>query len=414
MKFNQWTLALAAGGVVSLASVAQAEEKPMSQVMTAVSSTTLSGYVDTSLIWKPGTGNASLPGRAFDGVGKLDGFNFNVAEIQLEKPLSEDQWAAGYRVQLLVGPDANNYNLSPASTGSSDFSVKDAYVALRVPAGNGIDFKVGSFSTVIGYESFESYLNPNYSRSFGWQLEPTQHTGVLASYKATDAVSFSGGVANTWGAGINGRPQRVNGAGATVNTTESEKTYMASVSITAPDSWGFLKGSAWYAGIIDGLAGNTSGAPSNNQDTTSFYAGGSLNTPVEGLSVGAAYDYRWQGPSAFYTEGDSWAWAIAGYVSFQANEKWKFNGRLDYTEGTDGTYYDRNAATGGIAGDGAKNRQNRLGAVTLTADYSLWANVISRGELRWDHSMSGDRPYGDPTHQQRNAVTLALNLIYKF
>src|SRR5205814_8679653 len=104
MKFNKWTLALAAGGVVSLGSIAQAEEKPMSQVLTAVSSTTLSGYVDTSLIWKPGTGNANLPGRAFDGNNpagggnKLDGFNLNVVEINLEKPLSEDQWEAGYKV----------------------------------------------------------------------------------------------------------------------------------------------------------------------------------------------------------------------------------------------------------------------------------------------------------------------------
>src|SRR5688572_254691 len=101
MKFNKWTLALAAGGVVSLGSIAQAEEKPMSQVLTAVSSTTLSGYVDTSAIWKFGTGNENLPGRAFDGGpsnpggNKLDGFNLNVVEIQLERPLSEDQWAAG-------------------------------------------------------------------------------------------------------------------------------------------------------------------------------------------------------------------------------------------------------------------------------------------------------------------------------
>jgi hypothetical protein len=254
MKFNKWTLALAAGGVVSLGSIAQAEEKPMSQVLTAVSSTTLSGYVDTSMIWKPGTGNVNLPGRAFDGASKQDGVNFNVAEIQLEKPLSEDQWAAGYRVQLLVGPDANLFNTSLAGLtggGSSDFSVKDAYVVLRAPVGNGLDFKVGSFSTVIGYESFESHLNPNYSRSFGWQLEPTQHTGVLASYKASDAVSISAGVANTWNAGINARPTRAGVPGGVAD--ESEKTYMASISVTAPDSWGFLKGSAWYAGIIDGL-----------------------------------------------------------------------------------------------------------------------------------------------------------------
>ena len=65
MKYNKWTLCLAASGVVSLGSVIQAEEaqKQMSQVMTAVAATTLSGYVDTSAIWKFGTGNANLPGR---------------------------------------------------------------------------------------------------------------------------------------------------------------------------------------------------------------------------------------------------------------------------------------------------------------------------------------------------------------
>jgi hypothetical protein len=115
--------------------------------------------------------------------------------------------------------------------------------------------------------------------------------------------------------------------------------------------------------------------------------------------------------------GNNWAWAVAGYVSFQANEKWKFNLRGDYTEGSDGTYYNRaNPVT-------VPGLQNRLGALTVTADYALWANVITRAELRWDHSMSGDSPYGGTTTAdavtgvtggQHNAVTLALNLIYKF
>jgi hypothetical protein len=404
MKFNKWTLGLAAAGVVSLASAAQAEEKAMSQVLTAVSSTTLSGYVDTSAIWKFGTGNANLPGRAFDGVGKLDGFNLNVVGLTIEKPLSEDQWAAGYKANLIFGPDATAFNTSVnAFAGGADFSVKEAYAALRMPVGNGLDWKIGSFNTIIGYESFESYLNPNYSRSFGWQLEPTQHTGILASYQASDAVSFSAGIANTWNAGINARAARAGLPTATQSTAESEKTYMASMTITAPDSWGFLKGSAWYVGIIDGLAGNS-------KDTTSLYFGGSLHTPVEGLSVGAAFDYRFNGPNGV-TVGDNWAYAVAGYASLQATEKWKFNARVDYTEGSDGTYYNR---AGG-------NLQNRLGAVTLTADYALWANVISRLEFRWDRSLSGDRPYGGDlvlgagaAPDQRNALTAALNVIYKF
>ena len=72
MNVNLRILAFTNAGVLSLASVVQADEHPMSQVMTTVSSTTLSGYVDTSIIWKAGTGDANLPGRAFDRVGKFD------------------------------------------------------------------------------------------------------------------------------------------------------------------------------------------------------------------------------------------------------------------------------------------------------------------------------------------------------
>src|SRR5437762_665062 len=228
MKVNKWTLGLAAGGVVSLGSVVQAEESQhqMSQVMTAVASTTLSGYVDTSAIWKFGTGNANLPGRQFDGPSKQDGFNLNVVGIRLEKPLSEEQWASGYKVDLLFGPDASTFQSLIGEVGDSNFAIKQAYLALRMPLGNGIDWKVGVFDPIIGYESFESYLNPNYSRSYGHGLEPKQHTGVLASYKATDAVSFSAGVANTYnavGGNVNARPVRAGGAAA----DESEKTYMA-------------------------------------------------------------------------------------------------------------------------------------------------------------------------------------------
>ena len=86
MKHNHWTLALASLGAISLGSVTYAEEQAMSQVLTAVSSTTLSGHVDTSAAWKlGGTGQSyescaptSLPGRFNDGIDKLQGFNPNV------------------------------------------------------------------------------------------------------------------------------------------------------------------------------------------------------------------------------------------------------------------------------------------------------------------------------------------------
>src|SRR5436309_759459 len=144
MKFNKWTVGLAAVGVVSLASAARAEEK-VSTVMTALSSTTLSGYVDTSAQWNFGTGNARLPDYKFGGSSKADGFNLDVVQIRVEKPLDEAEWAAGYRVDLWAGPDANILGTQSAfntggRAGLADFAVRQAYVALRMPVGNGIDW----------------------------------------------------------------------------------------------------------------------------------------------------------------------------------------------------------------------------------------------------------------------------------
>jgi len=87
MKFNKWTLGLAALGVVSLASAARADEK-LSPVQTALSNTTLSGYVDVAANWRPGTdsgsaGGPNIPASAFS---KNDGFSLNAVDLALDKP----------------------------------------------------------------------------------------------------------------------------------------------------------------------------------------------------------------------------------------------------------------------------------------------------------------------------------------
>src|SRR6267142_1777744 len=97
MKFNKWTVGLAAVGLVSLASAARAEEKG-NMVQTALASTTISGYVDTSMQWNFGTGNDRLPDYKFGGSSKADGFNLNVVQLTIEKPIEPaDSWGAGYK-----------------------------------------------------------------------------------------------------------------------------------------------------------------------------------------------------------------------------------------------------------------------------------------------------------------------------
>src|SRR5437667_3295311 len=211
MKVNKWTMGLAAVGLVSLPSLSQAEEK-MSPVMTALSATTISGYVNTDVTWKPGTGNSGgIPGRAFDApASKQDGFNLNVVSLKLNRPLDEAQWAAGYTAQLWFGPDAVGFNTSAPNTALSggDLAVKQAYVEFRVPIGNGLDFKLGHFNYIGGYEQPDAGDNPNFSRSYAWTLEPASHTGLLANYKASDWLSLAAGVANTYNNGVNWRAAR--------------------------------------------------------------------------------------------------------------------------------------------------------------------------------------------------------------
>src|SRR5512147_1017134 len=204
MKLNKWTVALAALGVVSLASAAKAEEKA-SPVMTALAATTISGYVDTSAEWNFGTGNANLPPYKFNSPNKADGFNLDVIQLTVQKPLDEQDWAAGYRADLWFGPDANALNTTSTGINSSDFAIRQAYVALRAPLGTGLDFKMGVFDSVIGYESVEAGNNPNFTRSYGHSIEPQTHTGLLATYRFCEEFSASAGVANTFDSQINGR-----------------------------------------------------------------------------------------------------------------------------------------------------------------------------------------------------------------
>ena len=247
MKFNKWTLGLAALGVVSLASAARADEAKVSPVQTALSNTTLSGYVDASIQWNP-SGGASVAPVAFQGPNKSNGFNLNVVDLALDKPEDEGPWAAGYHVELWLGPDAATLGTTlDSASDAQSAAIRQAYVTLRTPVGNGLDWKLGVFDTIIGYESTSSPLNPNYTHSYGYTMEPTTHTGLLATYKFCDELSVTAGIADSKGPVINDHTPQLNGT-----ASDSFKTYMGSINFTAPQSWGWANGATLSGGVVSG------------------------------------------------------------------------------------------------------------------------------------------------------------------
>ncbi len=358
-------------------------------VLLESSSVTLSGYVDTSIIWNFGSGNHTV-GRAFDGDTRQDGFNLNVVKVQLDKPAEEESWSSGYRVGLLFGPDANA--LATTSTGlanaTSDFAVKNAYVSLRAPLGAGVDFKAGVFDTLIGYEVPEAGNNVNYSRSFGFYLEPAIHTGLMASYRLCDALSVAGCIADP--ANVVVGPNVVN------SRTEVAAlfSYLGAFTLTAPEKAGFLRGATLTGAVMDhGME--------SQPDVIQFFIGGTAPTPISNLSLGLAYDYR--GSSKGNGRSSHHASTVAGYLIHKVNQKLTLSARTEYATGSNSTWYDA------VAG-----RKNELLGLTATLDYRFWANVISRIEFRWDRDLSGTGIFNDPASPDLDATSLALNVIYTF
>ena len=404
MNSNLRTATLLAAGIVSAGSVAMAEEARLNPVETALTSTTISGYVSASAFFDLGEdeGGSRLPGRSFDGANKVDQINLDVVKLTIEKPLDEADWSAGYKVDLLFGPDGNTLGTSSVlGENNSDFAIKQAYVALQTPVGNDLIAKIGVFDTVIGYEVFESGNNPNYSRSYAYFIEPTQHTGLLLSYQIAEGVAINGGIADSWNA-------RINAPGAEVDATRDFglQTYLGSLSLTAPESFGFLKGTTLYGGVVHGLGSAELG---DGDPRTSWYAGVTVPTPLEGLRVGAAYDYRTtERARVGMDEASEYAQTVAGYLTYQVSQQVKLGLRGEYANGSAGTWGAKPVA-------GPDNEE--FFGLTTTVDVSIWANALARLEFRWDSDLSDGTPaFGGAAagKQEENAYIIGLNVLYKF
>jgi hypothetical protein len=402
MKFNKWTLSLVGIGAVSLASAVRADEAvKLVPLNTLVPSTTISGYVDTAVQYNLGNYSlgANTPAGTYGtGIGganaqKVDSFTLNDIDIALDKPEDATPWASGYHIDLNYGTDAVGVQIngSPANNaaGTANTAIRQGYVVLRTPAGNGIDWKFGVQDDIIGYEGNTDGGNPNYTRSVGYSVEPTTLLGLIGSYKISDAVTVQGGVADATS------PSFV--------ATSSDKTFAAAVAFTAPDSFGWAKGASLNLGALLNL-------DKGGQDN--YYAGLTLPTPWTPLKLGASLDVvsvanqNAAGPGTNPHNDSGW---IAGlYGNIQATDKLSFNLR--------GEYFDLTTSPAGIGGvNGYLGTNGKGEEFTATLQYNLWANVTSRAEFRWDHADDGRYFGSGPGYAGTgDAFLLAANLIYSF
>ena len=384
MKMNKWTMGLAAAGVVSLASTAQAEEN---SVLTALSSTVISGNVEASYVGGFSTNN----NMHNDG-----GFEANGASLNIGSPLGEGDYGAGYNLELLLGARAGAF-----ARDGSDQHLKNANIGMNLPVGNGIDLTAGVFDTIVGYEVEASGHNPNVMRSFGYVQGPRTHTGLLAATSLTDGLSVSVGLTNGFDAAT----------GQEGNDGSAQLGYVLGAELTVPDSLGFLGGSTLYVGYVNGnddgnqhtwddaSTADVDESGYNGDDNTLLYIGASVNTPIEGIAIGVAYDDRVWETANGRTESDS----VALYATYSLSEDASLSVRYD---------------SGTIEFGGAEDSFDNL---ALTLDYSIWENVLTRFEMGWE---GGVGPLGTQGAGQfrnvydgspaGNSSYFALNAFYSF
>ena len=367
-------------GALWLCPVVHAQEAAAGAEAVAASGT-LTGYISTGYHFGLDRGGApfalSPKHRA--------AWSLDVIGLSLRHPLDEWLFDAGYRIDLWLGPDAEHLDTGPSD---HTMEIRQAFIDLRLPlvdpiaAGEArsIDLRIGVFDSPLGYESLDRHLNPHYTHSWGFTIEPTVHTGLLAMYPGVDALEndesdylLSLGVANTVSPRINGAAQDVD-----------RKTLLAGLTWRLPDSLGPLGDSIFSAGYVNGHPLNGTATVEN------LYLGLGLPLPSDRWRMGLVYDAR-------MLKGAGNDDSVFGlYLGRRLNERLWLNLRGEIFRDGDRLFSAESSA-----------EQTDGHGLTATLDYQLWENVISRLEYRWDH-------YDSPVNGRENAQALHLNLIYEF
>lgn len=351
------------------------------------------GGVDTSYVFNTNTPVSPNPQtnnlRVFDR--EANGFTLNMAQINFEKLISKES-PVGFRVDLDFGNDAKFIHAAGLGNANDEFDLQQAYAQIMLPwSWPGIDtlsFKIGKFVTLHGAEVIESWNNWNFSRSFlfGYAI-PFTHTGVRMYYKpfANIPVETYLGVVNGWDV-------------ATDNNRA--KSLEAMIAVTPTDKLSFS---------VAGMAGAE--RADSNKDLRNLIDIVATYKATDKLTLKANYDYGWEanGASDFagYDNEKNASWSgIALYAKYDIKDWWSIAGRCEYFDDADGV------RTGFLTSATMPISDVELFEYTLTNEFRLWNNFITRLEYRYDKA-NGQVFLKDKV-TANNQSTISAEVIYKF
>ena len=414
------------------------EDQGINYVETAQKGITLSGYVDVSYTEQFGGrgtafGGGQAIGHQFDV--NNDNFNVNAVKIALEKALPDkNEWAAGFRIDTILGSDAKFLGDSAFGDGG-EIALEQALVKFRIPVGNGLDIYAGKFVTFLGYEVIESPANPNFSRGLLFtNAIPLTHTGVYADYKFNDTFEAKFGVVDGWNNSISPGTNFAGGTGSSNTDVANDypfggKAITGQLNINAPGKNANITQSFIYSPSGSEFPGTGSGA-ADNGPVAVYDIWGNWNPTFDksgNLTLGFNIDFGYNGASGSPFDGNNsfgsgsngstngfgvgdsntW-WGAALYAQYKVTKVITLAARGEYLHSDaalnpkfgPGTFDD--TASGGPSALSTASQQNQDDfSETLTASFAIWDNLLTRVEYRYDHVVSGAT---NPDHATSNSA----------
>ncbi|MDD5262647.1 MAG: outer membrane beta-barrel protein [Methylacidiphilales bacterium] len=411
-------------------------------VETDVPGVRLNGYVDVGYTYNFIGAGSQVTNRFSQDSHSAGDFNVNAVKLTLEKPLSDkNELQAGFRVDAMLGEDAaadanDNYstallqglNGDGTQGHASSFFVEQAYVTIRVPYGNGIDFKVGKQVSWLGYEAVErpSNLNITYGNLFQ-NMTPLSGTGVSAEYKFCDIVDAGLKVTNGWDADTNG------GQSFDIGTPVNDGYAIeAKLNIKNKAGNANIQQSVFYTWDSSYLITRDQGvAQYNNGNAVVYDVWGNWAPKCTrdklllgfNTDLGFAEIDSW--PHANDTTTTTW-WGAALYAKYQFNSIYSLAARADYIHTDDsGQKFGAGYPTNG--GGSAQNfggylagyNNEDIWSLTLTNGFNIVDNLLLRAEYRVDIGDDVTRTtklngFGNPLGTGNIANTVSVEAVYTF
>ena len=277
----------------------------------------------------------------------------------------------GFRLDAGTGEGMNVFHqFDPNKDAKFFHHILQAYVSLKPKSWGGLEIDAGKFYTNAGAEVVEPQLNYNYSRSLLFHLGPFYHVGLRATMPV--GKHFTGGV------------QLVNGWNNLADNNTGKTLGLTGTFTFGPVTWA----NTYYAG------------PEHTHTNTGwrhFYDTALSVTVNPKTTTYLNFDYGVD-RSAGVGSITSKFYGVGGAVRYQLTPRIAVSPRAEF-------YNDLNGWATGTT--------QKLGEVTMTAEYKLHDGLLTRAEYRRDWSDQAFFHRG-VNEFAKSQTTLSISLIAFF